>query len=116
MPELFPVIPIPAAIADLAWVYILQTADGALYIGQTRDIGERLRKHRHGLGSKFTTDHSGPRLVFCEGTMSLDEAVVREHQLKRWSRPKKEALIRGDLPRLRELSRSRERPGNGARA
>jgi hypothetical protein len=34
------------------------------------------------------------------------EARARESQLKRWSRPKKEALIRGDLDHLRVLSQS----------
>jgi putative endonuclease len=38
----------------------------------------------------------------------LDEAVRRECQLKRWSRAKKEALIRGDVAELAKLSRSRE--------
>jgi len=107
MPEIFPDIPCPARVPDLVWVYILQTADGALYIGQTSNVGERLRKHRYRLGSKFTSDHLSPRLVFGEGPMSLNEAVARERQLKRWSRAKKEALIRGDLPGLKKLSRSR---------
>ncbi len=107
MPELFPAIPIPARVNGFAWVYILQTADGALYIGQTHDLTERLRKHRYGLGSKFTSDHFSPRLVFHEGSISFDAAVRREAQLKRWSRAKKEALIRGDLHTLRMLSHSR---------
>jgi putative endonuclease len=69
-------------------------------------MAERLRKHRYGLGSKFTSDHASPRLVYCEGPMSLDAAVRREAQLKRWSRAKKEALIAGDQARLRALARS----------
>jgi predicted GIY-YIG superfamily endonuclease len=91
-----------------AWVYILQTSDRSLYIGQTNNLPERLRKHRLGLGSKHTHDHAQPRLVYWEGPISPTEAVHREAQLKRWSRAKKEALIRGDGPALRELSRSRE--------
>jgi putative endonuclease len=107
MPVYFPDIPIPARVDGFAWVYILQTADGALYVGQTRDLGERVRKHGYGLGSKFTADHTSPRLVFCEGPMSLEAAVGREAQLKRWSRLKKEALIRADVGLLKALSRSR---------
>jgi len=71
-------------------------------------VAERLRKHGYGLGSKFTRDHAAPHLVFCEGPMSVEAAVTREAQLKRWSRAKKEALIRGDRLALRHLSRSRE--------
>ena len=115
MPEIFPDIPCPARVPDLVWVYILQTADGALYIGQTSNVGERLRKHRYRLGSKFTSDHLSPRLVFGEGPMSLNEAVARERQLKRWSRAKKEALIRGDYHALKPLSRSRTAPPSQTR-
>lgn len=105
MPDLFATIPCPNPVPGLCWVYILQSADGSLYIGQTHNLSERLRKHRYGLGSKFTSDHSSPRLVFCEGSMPLDAAVRRETQLKRWSRAKKEALICGDSQALKTLSR-----------
>jgi len=110
MPEQFPSIATPETVRGLAFVYILQTVDGALYIGQTRDIAERLRKHGYGLGSKFTSDHHAPRLVYCEGPMTFGNAIHREAQLKRWTRAKKEALIKGDLECLNTLSKSRERP------
>lgn len=108
MPGSFPTIPIPAHVPGVFWVYILQSADGSLYIGQTNNLPERLRKHRLGLGSKHTHDHGSPRLIYCEGPApSIEAAVQRERQLKRWSRAKKEALIRGDLAVLQKLSRSR---------
>jgi len=103
-----PSIPCPEPISGTAWVYIMQTADQSLYIGQARDLCERVRKHRLGLGSKFTRDHSGPRLVYCEGPLRPEDAIKREAQLKRWSRTKKEALIRGQTDLLRTLSRSRD--------
>jgi len=108
MPVIFPSIPCLASVPGLAWVYILQSADGSLYIGQTADLPERLRKHRLGLGSKHTHDHEAPRLIYCEGPMDLTAAVQREFQLKRWSRAKKEALIRGDRAALRQLSQSHD--------
>jgi putative endonuclease len=108
MPEIYPTIQAPPPNPGFAFVYILQSADGALYIGQTVNVAERLRKHRYGLGSKFTSDHAAPRLILCEGPISLNTAVSREAQIKRWSRGKKEALIRGDFDRLSALSRSRE--------
>ena len=40
--------------------------------------------------------------------MTLVRAVNREAQLKRWSRAKKEALVKGDFGMLSELSRSRD--------
>lgn len=119
MPEIFPTIATPEAVPSLAFVYILQSTDGSLYIGQTRNVGERIRKHRLGSGSKFTSDHSAPRLVFWDGPMALEAAVSREAQRKRWSRAKKDALIRGDFDQLSALSRSREltrSPAKGSEA
>lgn len=108
MPSLFPSIPCPTPIPGCSWIYIVQSADGSVYIGQTNNLPERLRKHRLGLGSKHTHDHGQPRLVYCEGPVPPIDAIQRERQLKRWSRAKKEALIRGDLAALRQLSQSRD--------
>lgn len=107
MPPL-PAIDCPPHVENLVWVYILQTSDGTFYLGQSCDVRERLRNHQLGLGSTHTADHREPRLVYAEGPVSLNDAVAREQQLKRWSRAKKDALIRGDFERLRALSRSRE--------
>jgi len=108
MPDSFPTIPYPESVPGFNWVYILQSTDRSLYVGHTCNVAERLRKHRYGLGAKFTSEHSAPRLVYREGPMPLNAAVAREAQLKRWSRAKKEALIQGNLIALRELSRSRD--------
>jgi putative endonuclease len=105
---IFPEIACPKLIEGFAWVYILQSVDGAFYVGHTYNVTERLRKHRFGIGSKFTDDHRGVRLIFVEGPLSHESAVTREAQLKRWSRAKKEALLEGDFNRLHALSQSRE--------
>ena len=113
MSSIFPTISVPAGVAGSVWVYLLQSADGSLYVGQSSNLTERLRKHRFGLGSKHTQDHREPRLVYCEGPFTLAEAVTREAQLKRWSRAKKEALVRGDGVALRLMARSREMAAGG---
>ena len=43
-------------------------------------------------------------MVYAEEHASVASAITREHQLKRWSREKKEALIRGDRTALDWLS------------
>jgi predicted GIY-YIG superfamily endonuclease len=48
-------------------------------------------------------------LVYSEEVSSLRAAVHREKQLKRWSAAKKAALIKGDLQRLRALSKRRRK-------
>jgi len=103
MPDPHPSIACPDPYPGLFWVYILQSADGTYYVGQTRDLHERLRKHRLGLGSKHTHDHVAPRLVYVESLNDLTSAVQRERQLKGWSRAKKAALVRGDFDRLCKL-------------
>ncbi|MBI4626539.1 MAG: GIY-YIG nuclease family protein [Verrucomicrobia bacterium] len=62
-----PEVECPQTVPSLAWVYILQSDDDCFYVGYSRDVGERLRKHRYGIGSKHTRDHRGARLVFVEG-------------------------------------------------
>ena len=64
------------------FVYILRCSDQSLYVGHTSNVTKRLTAHNAGRGA----------------------AVRRERQLKRWTRRKKEALIRGDLDLLHTLS------------
>jgi len=104
----FPSITPPPRLPGFVWVYLLEHADHSYYIGQSWDVAERLLHHRNGDGGKHPADHREPRLVYCEGPFPLAIGIARERQLKRWSRAKKEALIRGDLTTLRALSQSRE--------
>jgi putative endonuclease len=98
----------PAPVPGYAFVYILGCEGDSLYIGIAHDVAKRLIQHGGHRGAKLTGDHPGGRLVYLEGPFSDITAVRRERQLKRWSRPKKLALIRNQIPRLKELSRSRE--------
>ncbi len=98
----------PRPVDGLSWVYILQSLDGGFYIGSARDVSRRTHQHQAGRGAKFTQDHGVSKLVYVEGPFDLKVAIQREFQLKRWSRAKKEALVRGDSPQLRQLSRSRD--------
>ncbi len=82
--------------------------NGMLYVGQTHDVAARVRCHAEGKGSRQAQQLKEFELVYTEGPMEPGVAVKRERQLKKWSRAKKLALIRGDLDSLRELSRSRE--------
>ena len=85
------------------YVYILRCADGALYVGETNDVGRRVRKHNEGSASRFTAGRRPVTLVYSERCSSRETALARERQLKRWTRAKKEALIAGDLTRLKRL-------------
>jgi len=88
-------------------VYILRCRDDSLYIGYTANIEARLKAHNMGLGAAHTYKRLPVELVYSEAQPTRLAAIRRERQLKGWSRKKKEALIRGDLDRLRSLSKRR---------
>ena len=88
------------------FVYLLRCANGTIYTGQTHDLERRLERHFNGYGARHTAGIKPIELIYTEGPMPYTDAVVRERQIKRWSRAKKLALAGGELDDLRELSRS----------
>lgn len=75
------------------FVYIVRCADGTLYTGYARDPHERERVHNRGRGARYTAGRRPVTLVYSEAFESRGEALRREHQLKRWTRARKETLI-----------------------
>jgi putative endonuclease len=86
------------------FVYILTNrAHGVLYIGVTADIDQRLWQHRNGMGSKFCRKYGVDQLVLVEEYPTIDEAIVREKQLKNWQRGWKIELIENANPEWCDL-------------
>jgi predicted GIY-YIG superfamily endonuclease len=88
-------------------VYILACRDGAFYVGVTDDLARRFHEHVSGNGGHYTSCHRPVKILYHESFGSRLQAEKRESQIKRWSRSKKLALIRGDQLALKKLSRSR---------
>ncbi|KQP57699.1 GIY-YIG nuclease family protein [Agreia sp. Leaf283] len=87
----------------MPFIYILECADGAYYVGSTWDLEKRVWEHNNGLGANFTRTHLPVRLVYSEHSDEVSLAFAREKQVQGWSRAKKKALIEGrwgDLPGL----------------
>ena len=84
-------------------VYILRCADGAFYVGLTDDLQQRVDRHQEGRASPFARVRRPVLLAYSETHRNIVEARTREQQIKRWSRAKKEALIRGDTTALKAL-------------
>jgi putative endonuclease len=80
------------------WVYILASISRRLYAGVTNDIHRRVRQHRSGDGSEFTSRYRIHRLVYCEETADIRAAIAREKQIKGWRREKKVGLIESANP------------------
>ena len=91
-----------------AWFYILRLHSGALYPGATKDLENRYKDHCSGKACRTTKLDPPVGLIYSEAFKSFPEARKREAQVKRWSRAKKEPLVSGDVPKLRELSKSRK--------
>ncbi len=96
--------------SQIWWTYILECRDGSFYVGSTGDLAARLHVHQSGKGPAYTATRLPIRLVYSEQHATLQAAVGRERQLKRWSRAKKASLVAGDGERLHALSRCRQVP------
>jgi len=83
---------------------ILRCADESLYVGHAQNLDARLKAHNDGRGAEHMFKHRPVPLIYSEAFASKHEAVLREQQLKRWSHGKKEALVQGNLQRLKLLS------------
>jgi putative endonuclease len=86
------------------YVYVLASKqNGVLYIGVTSDLPGRMAEHDHGLIRGFTTRYGVKRLVYYEFHESMDEAIKRESQLKKWRRAWKVRLIESMNPEWTNL-------------
>lgn len=92
-----------------AWFYILRLRSGALYPGATKNLEDRYKAHIAGNACRTTKLDPPMKLVFSEPHPTFSEARKREAQIKRWTRAKKEALAAGDMNKLRQLSKSRQK-------
>ena len=80
-------------------VYILATRkNGALYIGVTGHLVERVFQHREGLIEGFTKKYGIHRLVHAEAFDDVGQAIAREKAMKKWRRAWKIELIERDNP------------------
>lgn len=93
-----------------AHVYILRCADGSFYVGETgRSLAERVGDHMAGLGGAYTKDRLPVELVWSRDFARYQDAIAAERLLKGWSQDKFEALIRGEIELLPDLT-EREKP------
>jgi putative endonuclease len=92
-------------VTEGAFIYILRCSDGSYYIGTTRIALEiRIAQHNAGALGGYTATRRPVTLVYSQGFDRITDAIENERKLKKWSRAKKEALIKRDLEALRRLS------------
>jgi putative endonuclease len=83
----------------MPFVYMLASKPhGTLYIGSTFELARRVFEHKMKLMPGFTAKCGVDQLVWFEAHESLETALVRERQIKKWKRDWKINLIEHDNP------------------
>jgi putative endonuclease len=78
---------------DAHHVYVLECSDGTFYTGYTTDIERRVAEHDAGEGAKYTRGRTPVEVVHSESFGNRSAAMSREHEIKQFSRARKEQLI-----------------------
>jgi putative endonuclease len=77
--------------------------NGTLYIGVTNNLTRRVYEHKSHEVKGFTKDYGVTMLVWYEVHETIDDAIAREKQIKRWKRDWKIALFNDTNPRWEDL-------------
>ena len=91
----------------MAYMYMLQCADGSLYVGSTLNLEHRIARHNESEGAEYTKTRLPVQLLYFEQFDRVDDAYRREKQVQGWSRAKRIALATGHLESLPALSKKR---------
>ena len=87
------------------FVYLLASErNGTLYIGVTNDLIRRVHEHQQGIADGFTKKHNIKMLVWYEQHTDIEQAIIREKQLKKWNRAWKVELVEKENPLWRDLT------------
>jgi putative endonuclease len=86
-------------------VYIMASAyNGTLYVGVTSNLPGRVQQHRDGHFDGHTGKYGIRRLVYFEVADTMEAAILREKQLKRWRRDWKRNVIERENPLWNDLA------------
>jgi putative endonuclease len=87
------------------YVYIMTNVSRTLYIGFTNNLERRVHEHREKQSrDSFTRQYNVTMLAYFEEFDSSLEAIAREKQIKKWSKPKKMGLVERMNPDWIDLS------------
>jgi len=76
------------------YFYILRCTDNSLYCGQTNNLERRIKEHNFdkNKSAKYLRAKKPVTLVYSEKFKTLQEALKREWEVKKWTKKKKEEL------------------------
>ena len=78
-------------------VYLLRCSDQSYYVGHPDDLETRIGHHELGSVDGYTSLQRPVELLQSEAFGTREEALSAELRLKKWTRAKKEAWVRGDF-------------------
>lgn len=86
------------------YVYILASREGGtLYVGVTSALVKRISEHKQKAHKGFTQTYNVSRLVYYEVYDTIEDAILREKQVKEWKRAWKIELIEKENPHWLDL-------------
>ncbi len=89
------------------YVYMMASRrNGTIYLGVTSDLAARVYQHRNGVIEGFTKTYGCKLLVWYEVHDDLDNARLRELQMKKWNRQWKLSEIERMNPDWNDLFES----------
>lgn len=86
-------------------VYIMTNYNKTvLYVGVTSDLISRIQEHKQEkYPDSFTAKYQLKTCVYYEALLTIEEAIGREKQIKKYRREKKEKLINNTNPEWNDL-------------
>lgn len=80
-------------------MYLIRTRRGELYTGVTQDVERRFREHQEGgtKAAKYLRGKNPLELVFQKEIGSRSNALKAEAEIKKWSKDKKESLVKNEI-------------------
>lgn len=81
------------------YLYILRCSDNSFYCGQTNNLQRRIKEHNSNDSKSaiYTKIRRPVKLVYFEKYKTIQEAMKREFEIKKWPKVKKEALVKRNL-------------------
>ncbi|NND31831.1 MAG: GIY-YIG nuclease family protein [Saprospiraceae bacterium] len=96
-----------AIVKKFIFVYIIHCSDDSYHVGVTNALKSRYQEHEEGINSRAYTYSRRPfKALYWEIYESPMEGILREKQIKKWTRAKKRALRYGNYDQLKYLSSS----------
>lgn len=77
------------------YFYMIRCSDNSLYCGETNNLEKRIKEHNSNSSrsAKYVRARKPVKLVYFEKYSTIQLAMEREREVKKWKKEKKEALI-----------------------